>query len=293
MNLMEEVKKKTSALHEICEQKGIIYFPQHNWPSKLGDHGDDCLWLGIMSTQGIHRSFEGLIGCQESTTGQFWRSPERRRTKNAPFTNPVFSRDMAMGVLLGFSRSGFDHIEHFLRRWVSFIMSKPKNILGVPMYKLADGDDSCLIVTPVIWGLMEKLFRAKGCSTSSQMRRWRGYDDTTEFYTVETCSGGFELHLHALGAYLRFLLKSNEKKGTQIARKCFERNKQNLFYKVLSQKGIASEDDLKKFLEICPEPSTFEPKPHWCWEKADVENYYKECCGWDFVFLGKLLTKGI
>lgn len=290
MTSMDEVKKKTDALHKICLEKGMLYYPEGRWPSKMGDHGDDCLWLGILASQGIPLSFEGLIGCQDLQTGQFWRSPERRRVKNKDYTNAHFSRDMAMGVMLGFSRSGFDHIEHFLRPWINFIMTRNTS---VPMYKLADGSDTCLIVTPVIWGLLEKLFRAKGCSTSSQMRRWKGYDDTGEFVTVRTVDLGYELHLHALGAYLRLILGSNKKRALQIARKCYERSPNNFFYKILAQNCVAKDEDLLTFLEICPDPETFQQQSYWTWEQRFPEQHYQRCCGWDFVFLGNLLTKGI
>ena len=82
--------------------------PYGTFPTKGGDGGDDCLWLGLLSCVGVEEASKGLIACQSTKKrkGMFYRNPVRRSNDSAGYSH-FFSRDMACGVLAHFSKHGF------------------------------------------------------------------------------------------------------------------------------------------------------------------------------------------
>ena len=231
----------------------------------------------------------------------FYRSPERRSNDNLGYGSNFFSRDMALGVLVGLASSNKNlTLVHGLP-WVHYIthnrpcmVKKPKWLGGGclirhPFYTLAPGDDR-VNITPALWALVGRVWDHYGIDKNTQMKRYKGADGDVQVLEAKQAPLGYQLHLKAVSSYLKMILGQSRVYREQISKICYERLPQNLFYKVLSQEA-AHEDDLKTFLEICPNPDDFIPKDYWIWEKGDFVDAVKDkkCCGWDMVFMGKLL----
>jgi len=303
--LLQEVQKRTIAMERVSpkldSRMGDAY------PTKGGDGGDDCLWLGLLASTGHTNSLEGIRACQSFNLhngkyGMFYRNPVRKVTDNQGYEDNYFSRDMALGVLCAYAvetdSSKLSTSSHY---WIQYIQNnrpcrvrKPRWMGGGclirhPFYTLAPGDDR-VNITPSLWALMGRVWDYRCLSQCNQMRDNKGMDGDSSVISARTVPLGYQLHLNAVGAYIKFLCKQSREYRQKVSSICYERLPANLFYKVLSQEMVY-DIDLEEFLDICPNPDTFESKPYWIWEKGDFEQGLKEgkMCGWDMVFMGKLL----
>ena len=271
------------------------------YPSKGGDGGDDCLWLGILSSVGFPDAFDLLMQCQaapsERDAGMFYRNPVRRFNQQSGF-----SRDMAMGVMLGFA---CDHIgssvkEPHATRWINYIdksrpcsVKKPKwagggCLIRSPIYRYAPDDRSD--IPPAGWALMGRVWDANGWKKNGEMRNADGMDGDWSIQEARVCSEGYQLHLHALEGYLKRIIKQSRAYAQEMADICHSRKPENLFYKILAQDAVLDED-IVRFMDICSKWT--EPKPTWIWEQSRISECIEngDACGWDLVFMGRLILK--
>ncbi len=270
--------------------------PYGRYPTKGGDGGDDCLWLGILSTVAFYPAFSMLMQCQ-GDSGMFYRNPNRRDLQQSSF-----SRDMAMGVMLGLCCDHVDPVvkEPHAMNWMSYIeksrpckVKKPKFMGGgclirSPIFKFAPDDRSD--IPPASWALLGRIWDANGWKKTSEMRAWDGMDGDWGIQEARVCSEGYQLHLHALEGYLKRIINQSREYAQEMLDICHSRKPENLFYKILAQDAVLDED-IEWFLDICSKWDG--PKPTWLWEQSRISYCIEngDACGWDLVFLGRLILK--
>jgi len=283
---------------ELSHRSPMRQTPYGTFPTKGGDGGDDCLWLGLLSSTKIYLATQGVLASQADGNshrpGMFYRNPQRRATDNVGHP-AFFSRDMAHGVLLAYLDLQKNAALASSQAWLSWIdknracaVSKPKWMGGGCMirgpYRYAP--DSRSDITPTMWAIMGRVWQHMGWKKHSQMVTWNGSDGDVSVKEAETVELGYQLHLKAVQAYIKLLIGQSREYRERVADICYKRQPNNLFYKVLSQ-GRATTSDKEQFLALCPNPLSFSPTDHWVWERGIIEVH--KSCGWDFVFLGRLM----
>lgn len=287
-------------IYEIEQKSPRLDTPWGPFPSKGGDGGDDCLWNGLLSSVSQFSGFSQVAHCQaiegEKRCGMWYRNPLRRSNDNEGH-EWYFSRDMALGTLLHFACYSFMWMEHRANIWIDWINSnracavkKPGWMGGgclirSPMFRYSPDDDRSNI-TPVMWALMGRVWRFKGWPLHEYMKKYDKADGDVSIVSAMNVPLGYQLHLLAVQSYLKWMVGQSKAVRQKVSGICFQRQPDNLFYKILSQEAVLM-DDIELFLERCPDPATFQPRDYWLWEKStqDPEN----SCGWDWVFLGKLI----
>jgi len=269
-----------------------------DFPTKGGDNGDDCLWLGLLASANVPRAKLGVICCQSIDVnrryGMFYRSAKRASNDNQGY-DWFFSRDMALGVLLAFTKDPAFFYDAACR-WMAYIdgnrpckVRKPKWLGGgclvrSEIYRYSPDDDRSLI-TPTMWALMGRVWRQNGWSRNAQMKAFEGSDGDISVIEAQQSPLGYQLHLKAVQAYLKRCLGQSKEYSDKVANICFERQPDNMFYEFLA-KG-ANADFIDRFISVFPDPETFVSSDHWLWESSDQDS--GKACGWEWIFLGRLL----
>lgn len=289
-----------SVISDLATKSPIRQTKYGNFPTKGGDGGDDCLWLGLLSSTKLFYSTIAVFSCQADSAshrpGMFYRNPERRATDNVGHS-AFFSRDMAHGPLLAFldTNLSWPRIRSHAEAWLDWI--DKNRACAVKKPKWAGGGcfargphryapDSRSDITPTMWAIMGRVWRHIGLPLHREMTRWKGADGDASVLEASSVELGYQLHLKAVQAYIKLMIRQSREYRERVAKICYDRQPDNLFYKVLSQ-GRATQGDKERFLEICPNASTFIPSDHWVWERGIIEVH--KSCGWDFVFLGRLI----
>lgn len=296
-NLNLEITKRINDLIPFCQYRNT---PYGNFPTKGGDGGDDCLWNGLLSSVDVNAASDGVkysqAGTGEKRNGMFYRNPERRFTDNAGHP-AFFSRDMAHGVLLAYCNQKNLWSFNSKNSWLHWIdnnrtcaVKKPKwlgggcAIRGPFRYAPDDRSD----ITPTMWAIMGRVWDSRGWNRHSEMKRWQGSDGDLSVVEAENAPLGYQLHLKAVQSYIKLIIGQSREYRQRVSRIAYQRQPDNLFYKVLSQEA-ASDDDKRRFLDLCPKPITFQHSDHWIWERGTIEPH--KSCGWDFVFLGNFMKR--
>lgn len=297
------IEARINRLIEVCPTSHLGGF---HYPTKGGDGGDDCLWLGLLSTVGIDVASKTIPMCQsprQHDKGMFYRNPKRQASANVE-GKPFFSRDMALGVLCWLIGNKGSEGQLIAKEWLEWIEGNRKCVLKKPamfgggclirhpMFRYAPDDDGRSDITPTMWALMGRVWRNMGLCTSPTMDTFQFADGDIPVFESEQCGIGYQLHLKAVQAYIKYRLNQSSEYRRKVANICHRRVPGNLFYKVLSQE-YATKEDMEYFLGILPDPMTFIPKDYWIWEKGDYESAIKkkQMCGWDMVFMGRLLLE--
>lgn len=270
------------------------------FPTKGGDGGDDILWNGLLASQGFDPAYSQVVHCQagkgEKRAGMFYRNPLRRFNDNAGHEH-YFSRDMSLGVLLGYISKQYSYLQISGEDWLSYInanracaVEKPNWLGGgclirSPMYRFAPDDDRSNI-TPNIWALMGRVWQFKDWHRANQMFKHEGHDGDINTIEAQVVPRGYQLHLKAVQAYIKFKIGQSRAMRKKVSKICYSRQPDNFFYKILSQEGVYQED-VDRYIETCPDSNDFESKDYWLWEKS--EQNIKYSCGWDWVFLGRFI----
>ena len=266
----------------------------------IGDSdGDACLFNGLLSTVELKGAVKWnliAVGMSQGENGMFYRSPYRRVINNEGYSS-FFSRDMAMGVLCAAIDTGFPH--QWWSLWCDYIdksrpclKKKPKALGGgcwirSPIYQYAPDERSQ--ITPIMWAQMKRIADFRGFPLRGEMKKWDKYDGDTCVIQAENCKEGFALHLEAIGAFIKLLTGQSREYSLKVAEICYRRVPDNLFYKFLAERSV-SQDLMKRYLEMAPSPSS-KWGNSWVWEKSSAMKELSTSCGWDFVFLGKLILK--
>lgn len=267
----------------------------------IGDSdGDACLFNGLLATvcpkDQVNLGAIAVLGSQ-GADGMFYRSPRRRESGNAGYDS-LFSRDQAMGVLCTATLPCFT--DHAWFMWCNYIdgsrpclKKKPKWMGGgcwlrSPVYYYAMGDDRSTI-SPIMWALMGRVCDYRLWAKRGEMQKWEGYDGDACVLQANLCDLGYELHLEAVGAYLKFLMGHSREYSVRIGEIAYSRVPDNLFYRFLATRTI-DEAFIENYFNMAP-PIDSQWGNAWVWEKSSARKELSTSCGWDFVFLGKLILK--
>lgn len=274
------------------------------FPSKPGDGGDDCLWLGLLTSVGFQPAAKMIWQCQakpgENRPGMFYRNPERRSNDNA-CGEPFFSRDMSLGVMMALVSSisntyGKERDDARIY-WLDYIASQKYCILKRPkwagggcilwIYKFAPDDRSD--VTPGLWAIMGRIWNSFGWEKHPQMDKWSGTDGDPWIIECRTAPVGYQLHLQACHAWIKIMLQQSSEYYVKALNIIYDRAPWDLFYKVLNQRGV-TQSDIDSWKSIVDLKCSTPWGHRWCWGNTQ-DGFYDNCCGWDLYFLGLLMLK--
>lgn len=266
--------------------------PYGKFPTK-GDGGDDCLWLGMLSSVGVPEAVNGVSECQskEARNGMFYRNPYRRSIDNGD-NGDFFSRDMATGVLTWFAKgcgtreqwaawqNYWDVAKVCLKEW-------PWPAKGCMLWSKRFAPNDKCDITPVNYAMMGRICDHRGWPRNTDMVRYDKFDGDYVVQEAKVCTPGYELHLHACDAWIKRIIGQSKEYADKVSEICHERSPGNLFYTILA-KYFADDADAAVFLDICSRlPDTLGNV--WLWEVENPMDRIHDVCGWDLYFMGKLL----
>jgi hypothetical protein len=262
---------------------------------KMADSdGDSLLFTGLMNTVLFPAdkgwALKSVLECQGSD-GQFYRSPRKRWAGEHGC-----SRDMSLGVLCSMIDSEFP-VETG-QRWLDYIdhsrpclVKKPKwagggCALRSPIYKLCAEDDDRANITPAMWAVMGRVWKFRGWKKNDQMRQWDKSDGDVTINEAETCEVGYQLHLKAVQAYIKYLIGQSREYSIRIGEICWERQRDNLFYEFLARRYFTV-DMIDRYLAMAQIVDGSHLSNEWMWEKSQINPH--ESSGWCMSFMGKLI----
>lgn len=239
------------------------------------EEGDSVLFNGI---QCLGDSITFAQSCtdvkaSQDATGRVWRAPARvnNDSKNS------FSRDMALGftAYLVATRD-----VEAASKWLSFIVASN--------YKLCpDADDSRCDFTPALWGTMGEAWTYLGLPLVDEMKAGMIGDDTTLYFQTDVSPAGYQLHLVAVHIYIRKAIGLNNDTISGVARKLVAKQPDNPFFQYL-----LGDEERATQLVLAQAPAT---KPEhafqWSFQRATVDETWKNSYGQEYLFLIQLLLK--
>lgn len=297
--LIEQVRSYVNELEKVCP----VMTQDDKRFAVLGDSdGDACLFNGLLASVWDNDPAWPLYAVLDSqaSTGLWYRSPRRRAVDNAGFSS-IFSRDMALGVLLSMASHNDLKIEMQAKMWLDYIGSRAYNpclvkafgkcLIKSPktLYEYAPGDDRTTI-TPEMWATMQRVWKHNNWDfENAEMKLWAGMDGDIAVIEAEQTKLGYTLHLKAVQAFLKLLVGQSREYSMKVGQVAYERLPSNLFYRFLATRVI---DDkfIQDYLDCSP-PVQSRWGNVWLWQVARPENEWIDSCGWDFVFLGRLILK--
>ena len=299
MSLKDQVKKYVEEL-----EPKLATMTQDNIKfAVLGDSdGDSCLFNSLLATVWgspstvVNWPLMAVLMCQ-GTNGMFYRSPRRRACNNEGFGGTYFSRDMATGVIAAATLTGFP--ARWWDEWLAYIdrsrpcsIKKPKWLGGgclvrSPVYYYAPDDRSA--ISPNCWAMMGRVAEARSWYQQGQMKVWAGSDGDASLVEAENCETGYQLHLKAVDAFIKLLINQSREYSQKVGQIAWSRVPDNMFYEFLATRTI-NDNFISRYLDLAP-PVGYRFQHHWVWEKSSVAESMPYTCGWDFVFLGRLILK--
>jgi hypothetical protein len=268
--------------------------------------GDACLFNGLLGTVGVPMGIYAVLGSQGiagTRSGMFYRSPRRRATDNQGF-GAYFSRDMALGVLCAYSapnmsdtiKAEFSRSKDAWLKWINnnreCLKKKPKWLGGGCWlrgpYRYAPDDRS--LITPTMWAMMGRVWDYNGWGRHKEMDRWDKSDGDLSIIAAENNDLGYEVHLVAVQAYIKYLIGQSSSYSTRVGEILHDRIPENLFYEFLAKRKI-TDDMIDRYLDMKPSADKVGGNS-WLWEKSDItQERIDKSCGWDFAFMGKLMLR--
>ena len=256
--------------------------------------GDSCLFTGLMSTvlfpSDDKWALKAILECQ-AADGLFYRSPRKRWAYEKGF-----SRDMSLGVLCAMVDVDFD--AGTAQRWLDYIdhsrpclVKKPKWAGGgcairSPVYKYCTEDDDRANITPAAWAMMGRVWQFRGWRKHSEMNSWDKADGDVAVQESQDCELGYQLHLKAVQAYIKYLIGQSREYSVKIGEICWSRQPDNLFYEFLARRYFTL-DMIDRYLAMADIVDGTHLSNEWMWEKSVINPH--ESSGWCMLFLGKLI----
>ena len=109
---------------------------------------------------------------------------------------------------------------------------------------------------------------------------------------VDTVKIGYQLHLKAIGVFLKLALGIDENRRMIFANAILKRQPKNPFFEYLA---FGPSSNLQtKLLTLCPSPgdSLEFQRRQWAWERNTDSEAWLESMGWDCIFLANLIRHG-
>lgn len=299
--MLDLIKARISRLEEVCP---TIEVGNASYPTK---GGNDCLYLGLLASVGYQPAMDGVFDCQTKVgehEGLFQSNPKLAADERQ--NPPIFSSDMALGVLCWLMSSEYSSRSILAAElWLKWINKNRRCLIPNPKifgggcllrggYRYAPNKESN--ITPSMWSLMGRVWDHRGLEPHKMMELAEGSfsiaEDEVSVLEAEFCALGYQLHLKAVQAYIKLQIQQSTEYRKKVTKMCYARLPENLFYKILHQEG-ASKEDMEVFLAMLPNPMTFRPQNYWLWEREDYTEAVRQgkICGWNMVFLGKLILQ--
>lgn len=255
------------------------------YPSKEHcEDGDMTLFNGLLCASGE------TIGCEavklsQAENGGWYRSPRLIGTRGDNKTS--FSRDMSLGAMLYLVKT---RDRDAAVNWLTWIENnRPPTPIPVYRYCRDEVRQSCTL-TPASWGIMDKVWRFLNLEPSSEMKRWRNWDE--DISVLESMfNSGYARHLKGVYSLLLHLMDKSPDTQNNLNSILASAQPNNPFFQYLQQ---GKTEEVKELvLELCPVPSEGEPeeKKQWSWERDEDERAWEKSMGWDCIFLTNLLKK--
>jgi hypothetical protein len=258
------------------------------------DSGDSMLFMGLLNTvlfpSDNKWALKSILECQDQS-GMFYRSPKKRYSGEWGF-----SRDMTLGLLCAMIDSEFP--TETAQRWIDYIdcsrpclVKKPKwagggCALRSPIYKVCVQDDDRANITPTMWALMGRVWQFRGWKKHDQMRDWDKYDGDISVFEAENVELGYQLHLKAVQAYIKYLIGQSREYSIKVGEICHKRQPDNLFYEFLAKRHFTVEM-IDRYLAMAEIVDGSALGNDWIWEKGQINPV--QSSGWDMLFMGKLI----
>lgn len=266
----------------------------HRYVNMRDSDGDSALFTGLMSTVRLPNekkwALNSVIECQGSD-GQFYRSPRKMSADEKGF-----SRDMSCGVMLAMIDVDFPVTT--ANRWIEYIdhsrpciVKKPSwagggCALRSPIYKFCKEDDDRANITPATWAMLGRLWSYRGWKKPDEMKKWDKFDGDMSVKEAETVDLGYQLHLKAVHAYIKYLIGQSREYSIKVGEICHSRQKDNLFYEFLAKRHFSA-SMIDRYLAMAQIVDRSHLSNEWMWEKRDINPH--ESSGWCMLFMGKLI----
>lgn len=245
--------------------------------------GDAILFNGLLSTviHGFDNWALDAVLDSQGDDGMFYRSPARKETNNEGYEH-FFSRDMSLGVMCAMTNISFP--ESSAMAWMEYIDKLKK--WWWPYYKFAP--DSRSVITPALWGLLNRVWTHRMWPLHGQMKTFKKFDGDFNAIQATFSDLGYQLHLKVVDAYIKYLINQSREYSQMIASIAFKRQPDNIFYEFVYRRYFTKEM-IERFI-LLSSKIDFDNFGHsWIWEKSDIDGHLSTCCGWDLVFIGKLI----
>ncbi|WP_141733487.1 hypothetical protein [Oligoflexus tunisiensis] len=264
------------------------------YPSKQDcDDGDSVIFNGLLCMVGEQAGCDTVRASQDAD-GRFWRSP--RRNPGNLGEEKSFSRDQTLGVLLYLAKT---QDRDAAQRWLAWIEDNRYCSIKNPItggcvvygYRVCRDDDKEICdLRPATWALFHRVWEHLGLPTTREMRKHESMDvNDIEMIAVEQAKIGYELHLKAVGSFLRLTMASSISRTREMIGKIYDRQRANPFFQALAEGS--HEGVTQRVLDLCPKPSddlSFR-RYQWSWERDTAQEPWRESMGWDCVFMARFL----
>lgn len=260
----------------------------------MDSDGDSLLFTGLLNTVLFPAdkswALKSVVECQ-GPDGQFYRSPRRMYSGEKGC-----SRDMSLGVLCAMIDSEFP--AEAAQRWLHYIdhsrpclVKKPKwagggCALRSPIYKFCSEEDDRANITPAMWAIMGRVWQFRGWKRHDEMKSWDKADGDVSIKEAEECDIGYQLHLKAVQAYIKYLIGQSREYSIKIGEICWKRQPDNLFYEFLARRYFTTEM-IDRYLAMAEIVDGSHLSNEWMWEKSQINP--QESSGWCMLFMGKLI----
>jgi hypothetical protein len=304
--MLDPLKTLSSKIKEIQKTavKQSTKFPTGEtitYPVLTDTDGDACLFNGLLSTVGVFSARDGVLWSQagqgELRPGMFYRSPARRLTDNVGHP-AFFSRDMSLGVLALYSTYKDPDVTASGAAWLGYIgnsrpclKQKPKWMGGgcwvrSPLYYFAPDERSQ--ITPAMWGLMKRVWDYQGWPLHGEMKKYTGMDGDIDKVEAQNNPLGYQVHLPVVASYIKLLIDQSKALAIDVAKIAAKRQPDNIFYHYVANGNKAELWMIDQLLaKIQQAPKSW--GHGWLWSSSNVQTELQYSCGWDLVFMGKLL----
>lgn len=268
------------------------------------DDGDITLFNGLLCAAGDKRGCDGVANAQDSTTGQWFRSP-RIRLHGNDRGGSAFSPDMALGVQLYLIKTG--DVQR-ASKWFAWLHENVPCaweifgkciVIGIPRFCTDDTTEKGCVMRPgdaaALSATVTYLQEKKGMAALPD-GRLRGYLGTMsgagpqlEQISSYVNKPGFSQHLVGVSILLYRMLGSTDNKLDDAATRLVAKNPGNAFYSILAR--LPKDQIETEILYRCPNPHIplKYPLHQWQWERDNEDKAWESSCFWDCIFAKELL----
>ena len=254
-----------------------------------GDNGDMVLFNGLLCSVDVKEACEYVKASQfikegHPHTGRFFRSPQARKQYEASNVEPnnAFSRDMMLGVLLYLAHT---KDVKTLQSFGSFLQrSKGQLCFKADDNRCDSGPNMRYLLLRVSQRLKQPLTLSGIAVVNAEIYL------SSLLASARFGELGFPQHLIAVQVYLlEELSLSKTFTVDQVRQTLHSRNPKNAFFSWLARDYQVA---ISQFFRYAPS-QVIEPgkQRQWSFERADAEEAHLASFAWDFIFLGKLMSK--